>query len=496
MSKQNKALLLENKQLKEEIKALATEIQQLKQKMQILENIINQQQYLENQNTQKDIEIMQLKAQLNQNSKNSNKPPSNDTYKKPKNLRQKTGKPQGGQKGHKGHGLKITRQPDQTITLKPTTCKHCQTNLTQTNNNHTITNTRYKIDIQIQTSLTRYDQTQTVCPNCQTHNQAAFPQDITSTIQYGQGIKSISTLLTQYAMVSYDKTQKILNDIFDIPIATSTIVNHVSEFALKAEPLLQEIPSQLLGESVLNFDETGLYVEGGRQWLHTASSKGATYVTVHPKRGQLGIDGNGVLAGFGGVAVHDGWRAYFKYAGCVHALCNAHLLRELQGVVENTDQRWAGLMMDFLLRLRWVVDCYREFGFRGLPGCLFDEFLVEYDGILGVGLGENSLVVGVRRRSKARCLLDRFIMYRGEVCRFAVDFGVPFTNNLAERDIRLVKVKQKVSGGFRSVLGAENFGKIASIVGTAIKQKKSAYVTIAGILDGSVTSLFQKTLYD
>jgi len=297
-------------------------------------------------------------------------------------------------------------------------------------------------------------------------------------------------------MVSYDKTQKILNDIFDIPISTGTIVNHVSEFTKRAEPVLNEIPLRLQEETVLHFDETGAYVDGDKQWLHTASSETATYVTVHPKRGQVGTDDNGVLKEFRGVAVHDCWKPYFKYEYCKHALCNAHLLRELQGVVENTGQVWAGQMMDFLRESKRVVDCYRGANQDALPCDYSEGFAEQYVRILLLGEQENPLVVGVRKRSKARCLLDRFIDYSGEVLRFMFDFRVPFDNNLAERDIRNVKVKQKVSGGFRSVDGARNFGSIASIIGTAVKQKKSAYNTISGILTGTVTSLFQNSPCD
>ena len=297
-------------------------------------------------------------------------------------------------------------------------------------------------------------------------------------------------------MVSYDKTQKILQDVFDIPISTGTIANHVTEFARRVEPITQEIPLMLQGAAVLHFDETSGRVDAKNHWLHTASSQEATYVTVHSKRGQVGIDDNGVLAGFGGVAVHDCWQAYFKYGNCSHALCNAHLLRELLGVVEDTGQGWAVWMLGFLRRVKGVVECCKGSGLRGLPFCYVGVFWGEYLRVLELGECENPLVVGVRKRSKARCLLDRFRLYRVEVLRFAFDFLVPFDNNLAERDIRNVKVKQKVSGGFRSVLGARNFGRIASIVGTSVKQKKSVYGTIVGITNGTITSLFQKPSHD
>jgi len=175
-------------------------------------------------------------------------------------------------------------------------------------------------------------------------------------------------------MISYDKTQKILNDVFDIPISTGTIVNHVSEFTKKAEPVLNEIPTRLQEEAVLHFDETGTSVDTKTHWLHTASSEEATYITVHSKRGQAGTDDNGVLLGFSGVAVHDCWKPYFKYENCSHALCNAHLLRELLGVVENTGQVWAGLMMDFLRRLKLVVERCKAEGMFMLPDCCCESF--------------------------------------------------------------------------------------------------------------------------
>ena len=175
----------------------------------------------------------------------------------------------------------------------------------------------------------------------------------------------------------------------------------------------------------------------------------------------------------------------------MHALCNGHLLRELLGVEENTAQRWVGLMADLLRRFKWFVDCYKEFGFGSLPVECRVEFAEQYGGVVGLGEVENPLCVGVRKRSKARCLLDRFLLYRVEVCRFASDFRVPFDNNLAERDIRGCKVKLKVSGCFRSALGARNFCRITSIVGTAIKQKKSVFHTICGIIAGTIPTLFQ-----
>jgi hypothetical protein len=196
-------------------------------------------------------------------------------------------------------------------------------------------------------------------------------------------------LLTNYANISYDKTQKILTDVFDIPLSNSTIVNHVEDFAQKTLPHLAEIKTHLTNAEVIDVDETGARVAGKTQWIHNASDQQTTYLTVHPNRGQTGIDDNGVLSGFRGVVVHDCWRPYFSYEGCLHALCNAHLLRELLGVEQNTGQIWAGLMADLLRRFKWFVDQYKAFGLDSLPVECRVEFAVEYLRIVSLGLGVN-----------------------------------------------------------------------------------------------------------
>jgi transposase len=294
-------------------------------------------------------------------------------------------------------------------------------------------------------------------------------------------------------MVGYDKTQKILNDVFGIPIRAGTIANHVKEFAHKSESVLHEIAEKLKNSAVLHCDETSIRVNGKKQWLHTASDGEATYNTIHPKRGQDGTDDNGVLKEFSGTAVHDCWKSYFKYENCVHALCNAHLLRELQGVIDNVEQTWASDMQKLLREMKETVDRYKENDKNELSAYYNKKFADEYERIVRLGEIENPVEDGQKKRSKARCLLDRFMKYRAEIFRFAEDFRVPFDNNQAERDIRNVKVKQKVSGGFRSDGGARNFGKISSVIGTAVKQGLSVFGAVSGILSGAVTSLLQKS---
>ena len=435
--------------------------------------------------------VAELEARVNMNSSNSSKPPSNDQWKKPQSPRKKSDKKLGGQPGHKGHGLEIKRDPDETVELKPTVCKECNAGLCDADG--AILDTRYKIDVEIRTIITRYNQMEVVCPVCESLNTGEFPDGITSRAQYGEGVRAISVLLTNYAMVGYDKTQKILNDVFDVPIRASTVANHVKKFAQKSEPVLNEIVERLKKSRILHFDETGIRVNGKTQWLHTASNEEATYNTVHPNRGQAGTDDNGVLKGFRGTAVHDCWKPYFQYNNCVHALCNAHLLRELQGVIDNTGQLWASQMQELLRNMKEVVARYKDNGKENLSSYYNKKFADAFAQTIKLGEEENPLQVGQKKRSKARCLLDRFITYQMEICRFAEDFAVPFDNNQAERDIRNAKVKQKVSGCFRSNEGVRNFGRNSSVIGTALKQGLSAFKAVSGIITGSVNSLFQTT---
>jgi len=231
-------------------------------------------------------------------------------------------------------------------------------------------------------------------------------------------------------------------------------------------------------------------VNGKNHWLHTAGNSEATYNTVHPKRGCEGTDDNGVLKDFTGVAVHDCLAQYFGYENALHAVCNAHLLRELQGVIENRGYVWASDMQAHLRNMKKAADDFAVDGKSALPDDLLVSFAAEYDRILALGETETPRDTGQTKQSKSRNLLERFIRYRAEITRFTKDFAVPFTNNQAERDIRNAKVKMKVSGGFRSDDGAKNFAKISSVISTAAKQGLSAFKTVSDIFNNSAYSLF------
>jgi len=425
----------------------------------------------------------------NMNSKNSSKPPTSD-WKSVKMPRPQTGASQGGQPGHKGNFLKIERAADETVELKPKVCGKCGIKLPESEN--IAVETRHKIDVEIRTILRKYAQYEVVCPCCGEENREAFPDDVKSHISYGEGVQSIGVLLTNHANVSYGKTAEIMNEVFEVPISAGTLVNHVSECAEKCVPVLDEIKGHVKQGKIGHFDETSVRVNGKNHWLHTAGNSEATYNTVHPKRGKEGTDDNGVLKDFAGVAVHDCLVQYFGYENALHAVCNAHLLRELQGVIENKGYVWATDMQRHLRDMKKAVDDFKGDGHTALNDDLLVSFADEYDRILKLGETETPRDTEQTKQTKSRNLLERFINYRTEITRFSKDFAVPFTNNQAERDIRNAKVKMKVSGGFRSDDGAKNFANISSVIGTAAKQRLSAFKTVSNIFSDSFKSVFEK----
>ena len=436
-----------------------------------------------------------VEAQLNQNSSNSSKPPSSDVWKQPTSQRKHSGAKPGGQPGHPGNILKIEREPDETIEIKPRQCGGCGRDLS--GEAGVQAESRQKIDVEIRTKITKYEQYEVVCSCCGSTNREEFPESVKSHVSYGEGVQSIGVLLTSYGNMSYGKAATFMKDVLEVPISEGTLVNHGKEFVSQSESVLSEIKTKVQQSEVGNFDETSVRVNGANQWLHTAGNSEATYNTVHPKRGLDGTNDNGVLPNFTGTAVHDCLVQYFGYGNCRHAICNAHLLRELQGVIDNTKQTWAGEMQQLLRDTKKTVDEYKSDKQTALPEELLRQFADNYDRIVKVGEIEEPspvIVTGKKKpkQSKPRNLLDRFIQYPEEIRRFASDFAVPFDNNQAERDIRNAKVKMKVSGGFRSDDGAKNFGKISSVIGTAVKQGLSVFKTISGIFAGSVKSLFPK----
>lgn len=444
--------------------------------------------------------IKSLQEKLGKNSKNSSKPPSTDGFNKPKpkSLRKPSGRKAGAQKGHKGSGLKLEREPDETIQHFPKACLNCPNHTTCTA--CTVCDTRYEVDVIIKTKIVRHELLICNCPLSNKHQTGEFPKNINGTIQYGNNIKSLAVTLNTFGMMSYQRVHDYLSSVFDVPISVGTISKMVTELGAKTTDVVASIREKVIGLAIMNADETGLNVNSKTHWVHSASNHQYTYLTVHKKRGKEGMDHAGVLPRYNGIVVHDFWKSYYKYDKINHAVCNAHLLRELTGVIDNNpDQTWSKDMIKLLLQMKNHKDNLIFDNFNQMSERFLEAYSHKYDKILEEAISKNPIpekVKGKRGRvakGKVRALIDRFVTHKSEVCLFINNFAVPFDNNQAERDIRMIKVKQKVSGGFRTCDGADNYMKIMSYIGTAKKHGLDIFKAIREVFVGDPLRLLGLT---
>jgi hypothetical protein len=300
--------------------------------------------------------------------------------------------------------------------------------------------------------------------------------------------------LKDYQLLPFDRLTEIMTDLFGCPsFSEGSVANFEAACSAKLEWVDERLRQLAMAASVAGFDETGVRSNGALHWLHTVSTDYLTWYFAHRKRGAEAMEAAGVLPNFGGRAVHDFWEAYLKY-GCAHAFCNAHLLRELTFLWEEHEECWAAGMLLHLLEIKEAVDAARQRGEAALPPAQLHRFQQEYFELIVEGYDENPLRPdppgarkkrGRRKQSKPRNLLDRFRNHAGEILAFMYDFAVPFDNNLSERDLRMMKLKQKISGTFRSAAGLTDFCRIRSYVSTARKNGLSALEALRRLLAGS-----------
>ena len=436
-----------------------------------------------------DKQIQDVQAKLHKNSRNSSKPPSSDEFVKPKSQRKKSGKPTGGQKGHEGHTLKMSDSPDHRVVHTVDTCQGCGYTLEKVLPESV--EKRQVFDLPpLQVEVTEHLAQSKLCPCCGKKSKACFPEQVTHPVQYGNNVKGLLVYLNQYQMVPYERLAELMGDVFNHPVSEGTLynVNRVVYEAL--EPVEDEIVKQLIGSPVAHVDETGLRVEGKRQWMHVTSTERLTHYAYHGKRGSEATDSIGILPAFQGTAVHDFWKSYLNYK-CFHALCNAHHLRELTGIMELTSQKWPQEMINLLLEIKANVDEKKMEKHTELGPGIRANYEARYDEILKKGFLVNPPPVkekgkrGRPKQGKARNMLNRLQEYRRETLAFMYDFRVPFDNNLAERDLRMVKVKQKISGVFRSSQGAKMFCRIRGYISTARKNSVPVLASIKHALEGN-----------
>ena len=436
--------------------------------------------------------IQALQDQLAKNSRNSGKPPSSDGLKKPRtrSLRQKTGRKPGGQKGHQGHTLKMSDKPDHIEPHSLDRCPHCQSDLSNVSPSGYVR--RQVFDVPpVRLEVTEHQADIKACPHCQETVQALFPPDVTQPVQYGARLKAQASYLNNYHFIPHARTCELFGDFYGHTPAPALVKEANQAVQTGSEPALDVIYDQLIQAEVDHFDESGLRVAGKTQWLHVASTETLTYYEVHPKRGQAAMADIGILPNFTGRAVHDHWSSYQAFDNCDHAYCNAHHLRELQFITEQYQQPWAAQMAQLLLDIKAEV-AQTALVAAALPPDRITHFEQRYDHLLQQGFAANPPPAdpppkqrGRTKQSPPKNLLDRLDQHKPEVLAFMYDFRVPFDNNLAERDVRMVKIKQKVSGAFRTEQGAKTFCAIRSYISTVRKQGGNVIDAIQDAINGN-----------
>jgi len=439
--------------------------------------------------------IQKLEDQLAKNSSNSGKPPSSDGYKQPapKSLRKRSRRRSGGQAGHRGETLKMVEAPKHITVHRVKECQHCGHSMKrQKASGH---EKRQVFDVPpMKIEVTEHRAEIKDCPCCGKESRAPFPSEASKAVQYGREIKGQMVYLNTEQHIPLERTCDLLEEFYSHRPSEGTLVTACAEAAQKVAKSNEAVKEHLVEhEKVAHFDETGMMINGILNWLHTASTLRLTSYAIHSKRGSVAMNAINILPRFKGRAIHDDLASYFQYE-LEHGLCNAHHLRTLLFLVEQYPQKWIEPLKDLLLKIKKKVETAKENLQTALGVRQRNLFNTAYDQLMAQGLranpppSEKSRKPGQRGKLKqtpARNLLLRLRKHKEAVLAFMYDFNVPFDNNLAERDLRMMKVKQKVSGGFRSAEGAQNFCQIRSYLSTARKNGTKALAALRLAFAGS-----------
>jgi transposase len=446
-------------------------------------------------------EIEHLKGLLRMNSENSSKPPSSDLFRKktiPGSQRSASGKKAGGQTGHKGRTLQPIKNPDRVVHYPVIACAHCDYDLS----NHRAAGVRSSqvFDLpEIKIQVTEHRVEIKHCPCCFQKTEAILPAGIKSAqTQYGSNLKGFALYLLHWQLVPSRRVNEIISGILGHSISIGSILNWSDDATEGLREFEKKLIEAIIASNIVHFDETGMRALGKRYWLHSASTDQLSFFGIHAKRGVEAMNEFGILPRFTGIAIHDHWDSYFTYENCLHGLCNSHIQRELKFLWEESKEEWAKKMLDLLTLINKQVEASK---LEDKTALSTDEkliFIKQYEKILKEGFrhhrSDEPYARGKRGRvkqSKGKNLLDRLRDFNDAVLRFMNRFEVPFTNNQGERDIRMNKVKQKISGCFRSMEGARSFCRIRSYFATMKKQGQSVLEASVAVFNGQPLQLAQ-----
>ena len=436
--------------------------------------------------------VRTLEEQVAKDSHNSHQPPSSDglAKPKPKSLRPKSERPTGGQPGHPGHTLRRVEQPDRIVPHRVERCAGCGRSLAGQPADRVERRQVHDLP-EPKLEVTEHQAEVKTCP-CGCDNHAAFPPAAAAPVQYGPRVQSVAVYLGEYQLLPFDRLAEIMRDLFACErFSEGTLANFKADCSQRLEPVEAAIRDLAAAAPVAGFDETGVRATGSLHWLHTVSTQGLTWYYAHKRRGREAMNAAGILAAYRGCAVHDFWKSYFDYDRD-HALCNSHLLRELTFLWEEQNQAWAKAMIDHLLAIKEAVATASASGLTALPPADQERVLKGYERIVQardaqdpVGVAQGPKRRGRRKQSKARNLLDRFRDHSDEILAFMRDFAGPFDNNQSERDLRMMKLRQKISGTFRSFQALVNFCRIRGYVSTARKHGLNALDALQRVFLGN-----------
>jgi len=436
--------------------------------------------------------IVELEARLAKDSHNSSTPPSRDPLgrKRPRSQRKRSGKKPGGQLGHTGETLHLVAAPDEVVEHRPVVCVSCQTPLDETASVVLFERRQVRELPPVRLVVREHRALHVRCPACAQVSVGPFPPEAPSRAQYGPRLRALAVYLLEQQLIPYARVRELFVDLLAAPVSLGTLTRWVRQSAETLQPVEDAIKSALRSAPVVHSDETGVRRAGKLAWAHVASTSRLTHYAIQAKRGSEATDAIGILPRFTGVSVHDGWKPYRTYTQCRHALCNIHHLRELTFLEEEFQQTWAKELKGLLLAMKEAVEAARLRGEDRLGDAERSALLTRYEDLLATGLAANpppERRVGQRGRVKqspALNLLERLSFGQREVLAFLDDFTIPFDNNQAEQDLRMLKVQQKIAGSFRADSGSEAFARIRGYLSSMRKQGVALLAALQTVFTG------------